>query len=100
MTSFQVIDSAEARAEARAEDTIDSYFTGDVPEIPKEILAEYVNDVTVDDLDKNAKCNKLLRKAVQVGDIDLVELILTIAADQGRNMIIYKPGFTGEFLNI
>ena len=91
LTSFQAADSAEARAPARAEDTIDSYFTGDVPEIPREILAAYVNDVTVGDLDKNTKCNKLLRKAVQVGDIDLVELILTVAADKGilRNIILH-----------
>ena len=40
--------------------------------------------------DKNAKCNKLLRKAVQVGDIDLVELILAIAADRGIVIIILK----------
>ena len=42
------------------------------------------------DFDKNAKCNKLLRKAVQVGDIDLVELILAIAADRGIAIIILK----------
>ena len=42
----------------------------------------------MDDLDKNAKCNKILRKAVQVGDIDMVELILTIATDKGRNIFI------------
>ena len=41
------------------------------------------------DLVKNAKCNKLLRKAVQVGEIDLVELILTIAADQGIGTLYY-----------
>ena len=45
----------------------------------------------MDDFDKNAKCNKLLRKAVQIGDIDLVELLLTIAANHGRNMVIYQP---------
>ena len=42
-----------------------------------------MNDVTVGDVDKQAKCNKLLRKAVQVGDNDLVELILTDAIAQG-----------------
>ena len=42
------------------------------------------------DFDKNAKCNKLLRKAVQVGDIDLVELILAIAADRGMVIRISK----------
>ena len=36
-------------------------------------------------MEKKAKCNKLLRKAVQLGDIVLVELILTNAAGQGRN---------------
>ena len=42
------------------------------------------------DFDKNVKCNKLLRKAVQVGDIDLVELILDIAADRGIAITILK----------
>lgn len=47
-------------------------------------MLQYVNDETVGDVDKQAKCNKLLRKAVQAGDIELVELILTHALDRGE----------------
>jgi len=41
----------------------------------------------VGDVDKVEKCNKLLRKAVQVGDIALVELILTEATAQGKKCL-------------
>ena len=41
-------------------------------------------------MEKRAKCNKLLRKAVQDGDIDLVELILTNAANQGNGTCMYS----------
>lgn len=64
---------------------INQFLAAEISEFPKDILIKYVNDVTVDDVEKKTKCNKLLRKAVQLGDIDLVELILTKAANQGRN---------------
>ena len=68
-----------------ADTVINQFLAAEILEIPWDILMNYVNDVTVGNVDKQAKCNRLLRKAVQVGDINLVELILTSATGQGRS---------------
>lgn len=67
-----------------SEAAINQFLTNEISEIPREILTDYVNNATVSYIDKQTKCNKLLRKAVRAGEIALVELILTNAATQGR----------------
>lgn len=69
-----------------ADAAINQFLAAEISEIPRDILITYVNDVTVGDVEKRVKCNKLLRRAIQLGDIVLVELILTNAASQGKSI--------------
>ena len=55
-----------------------------LPEVnPKDLLVQVINDARVGDGDKRDFCNKLLRKAVICGNVDIVELVLTKTRDIG-----------------
>ena len=55
-----------------------------LPEVnPKDLLVQIINDATVGVRDKRDFYNKLLRKAVFHGNVDIVELVLTDTKDIG-----------------
>jgi len=55
-----------------------------LPEVdPKDLLVQVINDARAGDEDKKDFYNKLLRKAVFFGNVDMVELVLTVTKDVG-----------------
>jgi len=55
-----------------------------LPEVnPRDLLVQVINDATVGVKDKRDFYNKLLRKAVFHGNVDVVELALTETRDIG-----------------
>ena len=71
----QLFKKAEGKGSYRQENNAKSETEGEVN--PKDLLVEVINDDSRDVTNKKDFYNKLLRKAVFWGNVDMVELILT-----------------------
>ena len=56
---------------------------------PKDHLSRVINDASVGICYKRGFFNKLLRKAVFHGSVDMVELVLTETKDTGEHTYVY-----------